>query len=171
MKKAILLLFITLLMTTCKMSYSFSGSNIDYKENPTINIRDFQNQAPLVYPPLTQTFNERMKDVFVRSTKLQLTDVNASMEIEGEVVRYDLTPLSVKETNQGINLASETRLTMAVKFRFRNNKKPEEDKEETISAYRDFPSSKMLTEVQDALIEELNKDIVDQIFNATMGNW
>lgn len=171
MKKILSLLLITLSMTACKMSYSFSGSNIDYKENPTISIRDFQNQAPLVYPPLTQTFNERMKDVFVRGTKLQLADVNPSMEIEGEIVRYDLTPLSVKETNQGVNLASETRLTMSVKYRFRNNKKPEEDKEETISAYRDFASSKMLTEVQDQLIEELNKDIVDQIFNATMGNW
>mgnify|MGYP001019023291 CR=1 FL=1 len=57
MKKILLLLLIAFTMTTCKMSYSFSGSNIDYKENPTIYIRDFQNQAPLVYPPLTQTMN------------------------------------------------------------------------------------------------------------------
>lgn len=172
MKRIISLVILSIAMVACTISYKFNGSNIDYKETPTINIRDFQNQAPLVYPPLAQAFNERMKDVFVRGTKLQLTDVNPSMEIEGEIVRYDLTPLSVKENNQGINLASETRLTMAVKFRFRNNKKPEEDKpDETISAYRDFPSSRMLTEVQDQLIEELNKDIVDQIFNATMGNW
>jgi hypothetical protein len=157
-------------MAACKMSYSFTGSNIDYKENPNISMRDFQNQAPLVYPPLVQTFNERMKDVFIRGTKLQLTDINPSMEIEGEIVRYDLAPLSVKETEQG-NLASQTRLTMAVKFRFRNNKKPQEDKEETISAYRDFDSNRMLTDVQDQLIDELTKDIVDQIFNATMGNW
>jgi hypothetical protein len=75
---------------------------------------------------LAQMFNEEMKDVFIRGTKLQFTSVAPSMEIEGEIVRWDLTPLAVQENN----LASQTRLTMAVKFRFRNNVRPEEDKEE-----------------------------------------
>ncbi len=167
MKKLILFFFLSALVAACSVSYKFNGSNINYSETPTIEIKEFQNQAPLVYPPLTQIFNERMNDVFIRNTKLQVTTVNPALEIEGEIVRYDLTPLSVKEDN----LASETRLTMAVKFRFRNNKNPQEDKEETISAYRDFSSSLMLTDVQDGLIDELTKDIVDQIFNATMSNW
>ena len=155
-------------MIGCTVSYKFNGSNINYAETPTLDMKEFQNQAPLVYPPLTQVFNERMKDVFIRGTKLKFTNINPSMELEGEIVRYDLTPLSVKENN----LASETRLTMTVNFRFRNNKNPQEDKNnETITAYRDFPSDRMLTDVQDQLIEELTKDIVDQIFNATMGNW
>ncbi len=167
MKKLILFSFLSALVAACSVSYKFNGSNINYSETPTIEIKEFQNQAPLVYPPLTQIFNERMNDVFIRNTKLQVTTVNPALEIEGEIVRYDLTPLSVKEDN----LASETRLTMAVKFRFRNNKNPQEDKEETISAYRDFSSSLMLTDVQDGLIDELTKDIVDQIFNATTSNW
>ncbi|MDR2948663.1 MAG: LPS assembly lipoprotein LptE [Dysgonomonas sp.] len=167
MKKIVMFVLLSIIMTACTVSYKFNGSNINYSETPTLDIRDFQNQAPLVYPPLTQVFNERMKDVFIRGTKLQLTNIAASMEIEGEIVRYDLTPLAVQENN----LASQTRLTMAVKFRFRNNVRPEEDKEETISAYRDFSSSLMLTDVQDGLIDELTKEIVDQVFNATMSNW
>lgn len=167
MKKAALLILFILLMTTCTVSYKFNGASINYAETPDIEIRDFPNQAQLVYPPLSQTFNERMKDVFTRNTKLKFTKVNPSLEIEGEIVRYDLTPLSVKEDN----LASQTRLTLGVTMRFRNNKNPQEDKEETISAYRDFDSNLMLTDVQDELIDELVKDIVDQIFNATMSNW
>lgn len=167
MKKIVLFVLLSIVITACTVSYKFNGSNINYTETPTLDIRDFQNQAPLVYPPLTQVFNERMKDVFIRGTKLQLTNIAPSMEIDGEIVRYDLTPLAVQENN----LASQTRLTMAVKFRFRNNVRPEEDKEETISAYRDFSSSLMLTEVQDGLIQELTNEIVDQIFNATMSNW
>lgn len=167
MKKIVMFVLLSIIMTACTVSYKFNGSNINYSETPTLDIRDFQNQAPLVYPPLTQVFNERMKDVFIRGTKLQLTNIAASMEIEGEIVRYDLTPLAVQENN----LASQTRLTMAVKFRFRNNVRSEEDKEETISAYRDFSSSLMLTDVQDGLIDELTKEIVDQVFNATMSNW
>ena len=167
MKRILSLFFIPLIIISCTVSYSFNGASIDYTETPTIDIREFQNQAPLVYPPLTQVFNERMQDIFTRNTKLKFTTVNPALEIEGEIVRYDLTPLAVQENN----LASQTRLTMAVTFRFRNNKRPEQDKDETISAYRNFDSNRMLTDVQDELITELTRDIVDQIFNTTMSNW
>lgn len=168
MKKLIALLSIVLLSTACKVSYRFDGAQIDYKVIKTISIQDFTNQAALVYAPLTQVFNERMQDVFIQNTKLVISDDNPDLEIEGEIVRYDLTPQSVKEDAY----ESETRLTMAVKYRFRNNKDPQQDKQdETISAYRDYPASRMLNDVQDELIEELTKEIVDQIFNSTLSNW
>jgi len=167
MKRIITLLCVIIIASACKVSYRFDGAQIDYNLIKTIEIRDFLNQAPLVYPPLAQVFNERMKDVFIQNTKLTLTDINPDLEIEGEIVRYDLTPQSVKEDAY----ESETRLTMAVKFRFRNNKDPLQDKEETISAYRDYTASRMLNEVQDELIEQLTKEIVDQIFNSTLSNW
>lgn len=167
MKNILFFSLFAFVMTTCTVSYQFNGASINYQETPDIEIRDFQNQALLIYPPLIQTFNEGVKDMFTRRTKLKFTTVNPSMELEGEITRYDLTPLAVQENN----LAAQTRLTMAVKYRFRNNKRPEQDKEETISAYRDFDSNLMLTDVQDNLIDELTKDIVDQIFNATMSNW
>lgn len=136
-------------------------------------IQDFTNQAPLVYAPLIIQLNEHLKDVFTRNTKLSFVDAGGDLELEGEIIRYDLTPLAVKETSDGNDLrASQTRLTMAVRIRFRNNVNPTEDKDDTIiSAYRDFDSSKMLEEVQDDLIKELNQEIVDQIFNTTLSNW
>lgn len=167
MKKIIVLLSIVVVAVSCKISYKFNGASIDYTLVKTIHIAEFRNQASLVYAPLTQRFNEEMKDFFTKNTKLSLTDVNPDLEIEGEIVRYDLSPLAVKEDSY----ASQTRLTMSVKMRYRNNKNSREDKEETITAYRDFDSGRMLTDVQDGLIDELTKDIVDQIFNTTMSNW
>ncbi len=167
MKKVFLLILIPLIATACKVSYSFNGASIDYNLIKTISISDFQNQAPLVYAPLTQVFNEEMKDVFTRNTKLRFTETNADIEIEGEIIRYDFTPQSVKEDA----FASETRFTISVRMRYRNNKKPEEDKEETFTAYRDFNSNQSVDAVQDQLIEQISKEIVDQIFNSTMSNW
>lgn len=168
MKRLLLLVFaLPLILLGCKVSYSFNGASIDYNETKTLEIRDFSNQAPLAPIKLFPVFNDHIKDVFTRNTKLQLTDTNPDLEIEGEVTRYDLTPLSVKENS----FASQTRLTMAVRMRFRNNKNPQKDKEETISAYRDFDSNNMLSDVDDTLIDELTKEIVDQIFNATMSDW
>ncbi|MGB4341093.1 MAG: LptE family protein [Dysgonamonadaceae bacterium] len=158
---------ICILMESCSISYGFDGASIDYNTTKTLYLANFPNQAQLIYPPLEQRFNEDLKDVFIRNTRLQLVNQNADLEIEGEIIGYELTPMAVQEDA----FASETRLTMTVRMRYRNNKVEGQDKEETISAYRNFPSDRLLTDVQDQLIKELSGDIIDQIFNATMSNW
>lgn len=155
------------IVSSCRMSYTFRTASIDYDLTKTLFIGHFVNQAPLVYPPLEQRFNEEMQDMFTRNTRLQLVDQNGDMEIEGEIVSYELTPLAVQEDA----FASETRLTMTVRMRFRNNKIDVPEREETISANRTFPSNTVFDAVQDQLTNELITEIVDQIFNATMANW
>ena len=167
MKKALFFVTFVLLLSSCTMSYKFNGASIDYNLTKTILISEFPNQAPLVYPPLEQRFNEELKDLFTRSTRLQFVRQNADLEMEGEIVGYELTPLAVQEDS----FASETRLTLTVRMRYRNNKVMGQDKEETIKAFRNFPADRMLTDVQDQLIAELVKEVVDQIFNSTMSNW
>ncbi len=171
MKKCIITFSLSIfLFISCSISYQFNGASIDYSKIKTMNIRDFTNQATLVYPPLTQVLSETIKDHYTKNTRLEFVNTNADLELEGEVTRYDLTSQAVKEQANGV-FATETRLTISVRFRYTNNKVPEENKEETITAYRDFSSNKMLNEVQDELIDEISKDIADQIFNMTLSNW
>lgn len=169
MKRILFFVFVAMvaLLGSCSISYRFNGASIDYTTTKTLYLANFPNQAPLIYPPLEQRFNEELKDMFIRNTQLQLVDQNGDLEIEGEIIGYELTPMAVQEDA----FASETRLTMTVRMRYRNNKVEGQDKEETISAYRNFPSDRLLTDVQDQLIGELCKDIIDQIFNSTMSNW
>jgi hypothetical protein len=167
MKKILFFVSLVLLLNSCTFSYKFNGASIDYDLTKTMLISEFPNQAPLVYPPLEQRFNEELKDLFTRSTRLQFVRQNADLEMEGEIVGYELTPLAVQEDS----FASETRLTLTVRMRYRNNKVDGQDKEETIKAFRNFPADRMLTDVQDQLIEELIKEIIDQMFNSTMSNW
>ncbi len=166
-KKILFLLTLTLMASSCRISYSFRTASIDYELTKTLMIAHFVNQAPLVYPPLEQRFNEEMKDMFTRNTRLQLVTQNGDMEIEGEIVGYELTPMAVQEDA----FASETKLTMTVRMRFRNNKSDAPEMEERISANRTFSSNTIFDSVQDQLIGELIDEIVDQIFNATMANW
>jgi outer membrane lipopolysaccharide assembly protein LptE/RlpB len=167
MKKILFLLLLSLMASSCRISYSFRTASIDYELTKTLMIAHFVNQAPLVYPPLEQRFNEEMKDMFTRNTRLQLVNQNGDMEIEGEIVGYELTPLAVQEDA----FASETKLTMTVRMRFRNNKTDAPQIEERISANRTFSSNTVFDSVQDQLMGELIDEIVDQIFNATMANW
>jgi hypothetical protein len=52
-----------------------------------------------------------------------------------------------------------------------DNKNPSNSKDENFSAYRDFSSSEMLTDVQDELCQQICEELVDLIFNSTLGNW
>lgn len=167
MKRIFALVAVFITLTACSISYKFTGASIDYNLTKTLQLSHFVNQAPLVYPPLENLFNESLKDMFTRNTRLQFVNQNGDLEIEGEIVGYELTPLAVQEDQ----FASETRLTMNVRMRFVNNKVEGQNKEETISANKVFSSNVNLTDVQDELIKELTNEIVDQIFNTTMANW
>jgi len=131
-----------------------------------MSIQHFNNQAPLIYAPLEPRFNEALQDIFTRRTRLQFVPNSQHMDLEGEIIAWQLTPLAVREDA----FAAETRLTMTVRIRF-SNFVTEEDITETISANRVFDASLMLDQVQGVYAEEMITEIVDQIFNATMANW
>lgn len=151
----------------CTVSYKFSGGNINYDKVKTISIADFPIQSDYVYAPLATKFNEDLKDIFIRQTRLQLVNHNADLEIDGEITGYN-------QYNQAVSadgFSSETKLTITVNVRFVNNTNHAEDFEQQFSAFRTYDSRELLTAVQDGLIAEMTKEITDQIFNATVANW
>ena len=168
-KSGIIYLFLVLsvIMAGCTISYKFNGASIDYTNVKTISIKDFPNQAPLVYPPLSQQFTEGVKDIYVRQTRLSLVRDNGDLQLEGEITGYDLTPMAVKEDAY----SSKTKLTITVKVRYTNRTNADEDFEQSFSAYREFDSNVMLQDVQDQLCSEIIEELADQIYNSTVANW
>lgn len=163
-----LLFFLGLLIATaCSISYKFNGASIDYTKVKTIMISDFTNQASYVNPTLAPEFTEELKDIYIRQTRLEQVTSNGDLALEGEVTGYDFTPMAVKEDA----LASQTRLTITVRVRYMNNTNPDEDFEQSFSAYREFDSNLMLQQVESSLCAEIIEEIVDQVYNATVANW
>lgn len=168
MKKSILIsLLLMLLLAGCSIKYSLNGASIDYTKIKTVSITDFQNLAPTVYPPLAQRFTEDLKDRFQRQTRLRDIPTNGDLSIEGEIVGYDLSAEAVQENA----FAAKTRLTLRINVRFTNKVNEEENFEREFTSFGTFDSSQMLVDVQDQLCQELTKDIINQIFNATVENW
>lgn len=167
MNRYILCLISLVILASCSISYKFNGASIDYTKIKTITIKEFPNQAPLVYPPLSQMFSEALIDIFTTQTRLSFVPNNGDIELEGEIVGYDLTPQNV----QADAYAAVTRLTVKVRVRYTNRNNPDQDFEQTFSAYRDFDSSKSLDSVQDELLREIDKELCELIYNATVGNW
>lgn len=155
------------LMSGCVPSYKFNGSALNYDIYKTINISEFPIRAALVYPPLQQTFENKLLDTVTRQTRLQEVDGNSDLEMTGEITGYSLSPQSVGEDAY----ATETRLTITVRVKYTDTKNSANDVDQSFSAYRQFSSSMMLTDVQDDLCNEICDELVDLIFNATLGNW
>lgn len=151
----------------CVPSYKFNGSALDYTVYRTIHVSEFPIRAALVYPPLQQTFENELLDYITRNTRLRTTDGASDLQLEGEITGYNLSPQAVTEDAY----ASKTRLTITVRVKYTDNKAEGNDINQTFSAYRDFDSSLMLTDVQDELCQQIAKELVDLIFNATLGNW
>ena len=157
----------TPLFTSCVPRYTLNGSAINYDIYKSISIGEFPIRAALVHPPLQQTFENTLRDAVARQTRLQVIDNNADMSLTGEITGYSLSPQSVGEDAY----ATQTRLTITVRVKYTDAANPANNVDQSFSAYRDFSSSVMLTDVQDDLCTEISKELVDLIFNATLGNW
>jgi len=155
------------IFSSCSIAYSFSGSSIDYTKVSTISIKDFPNMAPLVYAPLSQQFTEAVKDKYTRQTKLSILREGGDLDLEGEITGYTFASMAVKDGEY----ASQTRLTITVRVRYSNSANPEEDFEQSYSAYSEFSNDLTIDVAQDAACEDIIKEIVDQIFNNTVANW
>ena len=167
MRVAIALVAIALPTGSCSISYKLNGAAIDYSIYKTVTVGNFPIRAALVYPPLQPVFENELLNYIQRNTRLQTTDGPADITLEGEITGYNLTPQAVTENAY----ASQTRLTINVRVKYSDSKNPDKDVDQTFSAYRDFDSSQMLTDVQDQLCEEISKELVTLIFNATLGDW
>ena len=154
-------------LTACKVSLQFNGASINYDKVHTIQLDNFPIRSAYVYSPMGPVFNNRLSDVYANQTKLRQVKRGGDMVIAGEITGYD-------QYNKGISAdgySSQTELKMTVNVRYTNNTNHKEDFERQFSAVADYDSSRQLLAVQDELITQMVKDIVDQIFNATVANW
>lgn len=166
-KKLSILLLLALIFNGCIISYKFNGASIDYSKTKSIAIADFPNVAALVYPPLSNSLSDGIRDIFQRQTRLQVTRRGGDLELEGEITDYQLTPMAVSADSY----SAETKLTIRVRVRFTNNVNPEESFEKTYTAYQTFDASQMLNDVQEELCNTMITEIADQIYNDTVAKW
>ena len=157
----------TVTLSSCLISYRFNGASIDYSKTQSISIADFPNNAALVNPNLSNALSEGIRDLYSRQTRLQVLRRGGDMELEGEIVDYNLTPMAIAANS----MAAETKLTIVIKVRFTNNKAPEESFEKTYSAFQTFDSSKLLSDVQDELCATMITELSENIYNDTVAKW
>ena len=156
-----------LVLNGCAISYKFNGANINYQTTHSISISDFPNNAPMVNPTLSNALSEGIRDIYQRQTRLQVLSKGGDLELEGEIVGYDITQGAISADSY----ASESKLTIRVTVHFTNNIYPEESFDKTYSVFRTFDASRLLTDVQDELCNAMITEIAENIYNDTVAKW
>jgi hypothetical protein len=165
--KVALMAIAVAIVSACSVSYKFNGASIDYAKTKTIQIGDFPVRASYAWAPMGPMFNNELRNQFIDHTRLQIVKRNGDLKLEGEITRYD-------QRNKGVSSeghSSMVELSMTVNVRFTNNANHGEDFEQQFTATSSYDSTQSLNSVQDGLVEEMIKNICEQIFNAAVANW
>lgn len=160
---------LALFMTACSISYQFNGSSIDYTKVKTISFETFPNRSVgFVWGPMESMFNTALQDIYMQQTRLQQVNRGGNIQLSGEITNYDAFNKGVG--SDGYSTMAELRMTVRVTFV--NTVNPQENFEaRQFSSSREYDATQQLSAVQDELVNQMIKDIVDQIFNATVANW
>ena len=134
----------------------------------TFSVSYFTPVAPLAGPEVGQQFTEALKDLIQRQSTLRWVQDGGEIQYSGRIVGYDVSTSAVAG---GQEVASQNRLTMQVQLRYTHSLDPNLDFEKTFSRFADFPASSDLFDVETQLVEEINEQLTQEVFNASLGNW
>lgn len=163
---AILFFLFPLLFLACKVDYSFTGASIPAKAE-TLSVERFPNNAGLGPPTLGQTFTEDLRDRFMRQTDLTLVDEKGDLRYKGSIVDYQVEPVAV----QGNDQASLNRLTITVRVKYKNSLEQKKSFKKQFSRFADFESGQSISSVEEQLIQEINDQLTQDIFDASLSDW
>ncbi|MFC3561432.1 LptE family protein [Pedobacter jamesrossensis] len=152
-------------------AYTFSGASIA-PEMKTVTVRFFENSAPLVIPTLSQQFTEAVKSRIRSQTRLSITPNDGDAIFEGRITGYEIRPVAL--TSSATPTASNNRLTITVSVKYINNMKGHEKEsfEESFSRFYDFPlNGASIQSLQPVAIENINKQLTEDVFNRAFAQW
>lgn len=158
-------ILLTAAMAGCTGGYSFTGGNVG--EAKTITVDIFPNYADYVNPQLSQSFTDQLRQIFVQQTSLSLISSGGDLHFEGSIIDYDITAKAATANES----TAQNRLTISVNVIFTNELEPDKSFEQVFSRFRDFPADQDFSAVEAQLVEEINRELSENIFNRALVNW
>lgn len=145
--------------------YSFSGATIDPNVK-TVRVNLIENRASYVNPQLSPTLTDRLRQRIVNQTRLSQTNSdNAHFDISGTITSYSVSTsgisnqrVATNSLNVGVNIVLYNQLDGTTK-------------EFPISRSFPFAASLSLQAAEAQLLDEIIRNLTDDIFNRIFSNW
>ncbi len=154
------------LLSGCSMSYSFTGADIPAAAK-TFSIKTFQSTTPLAAPNYYLILTESLKDLMLAQTRLDLIDKKGDLQYEGLITGYVTGNASISSEE----ITPLNRLTITIKVKYVNTFEREKNFEKTFSRFADYASTNNFSDVEASLVEEINQQLIQDIFDASLGAW
>lgn len=159
------LLIVGLVLTSCGVTYSFTGS--DAGDAKTVTVEVFPNTAELVNPRLSQTFTEQLRTTLVQQSTLSLAPRDGDLVFSGAIVGYSVSP-QAPTANETVALS---RLTLVIEVDLVNHTDAKRNFKQRFTATRDYPSTQDLSAVEGGLMDDMCKELAEKIFSRALVQW
>jgi lipopolysaccharide assembly LptE-like protein len=166
-----LLLFALLVAASGCGIYKFQDITIP-PEVKTVRVNFIENRAAYINPQLSPTLTDRLKQKIVNQTRLSQTNKdNADYDISATITDYSVTTSGVSTTN-GKSQSSVNRLMVGVHIILVDHTKPDEPPREfNVSRSFDFSANQSLQRAEAELLDEMVRNLSDEIFNNIFSGW
>jgi hypothetical protein len=159
------LLLLLLALAGCRVNYGFTGG--DPGNARTLSVDLFQTGAPLASPNVAQVCTETVRDLLLAQTPLKLARTDGDVQYSGTIMGYDVQPVSIQANES----AALNRLTITLSVTYVHTLEPAKNTTFTIARFADYSSSQDLITVEENLVREISKQLAQDIFDRTLGNW
>jgi hypothetical protein len=159
-------LVLMLSLNGCRFSMNFTGGNVDTSLE-TIFIDQVGNTASLVVPFVSQDMTTALQDIFLDRSRLSLATDNADVILSGNITNYTISPTAIS----GNETAAQNRLSISVSMMYENTKNPGESwpSPKNFNGFVDFPAEADFASREEEFAGEAIEQIVQKIFNETLG--
>ena len=166
-KLKFIVIIVSIALYNCSVKYSLTGASIS-PETKTFQVNYFQNNSTLIEPGIDMDFTNKLIDLLINQTSLDLVKSNGDLLYEGEIVEYRIAPTTATANNT----AAQNRLTIGVNVRFYDKSDPDAEFEKRFSFYYDYPgSSQLIGSQKDTAVDEIFERITQDVFNASLAKW
>lgn len=131
----------------------------------------FKNQADLTAPTEPQLLSQRLRDAISSQTNLAMIKREGDLKFEEcRITKYDNTLQSVSGGGTDQNALRRLSVTITVDYvnKFDASKS---FKDKQFTRYFDYDGSKTLSSVESEALDQINRQLVEDIFNAAFNNW
>lgn len=135
----------------------------------TFSVTTLTNNAPNTPISYSANLSEQIKDGVQNNTRLLLNPKAASGEviIEGIINNYSVLPVAMQEGDN----AAKNRLTVSAQFTIYISAPKEDKMTLTSTRFVDYDSNTDLASEENALLDEISKQIVQDVINKLLSNW
>lgn len=158
-------LFIVFIVFT-EGCYSFKSTSID----PNIisfTVLPFENRADNGPVTLPITFSEKLKDKIRRESRLKFVETDPDISFSGFIRDFSV----ISQAPTADNTSALSRLTISVQVDFENRQDETKNWNQSFSYFQEFDGRTNLLDIQEGLMEKINNQLVEDIFNKAFGDW